>query len=421
MPVHSDTSRQAPSSLQSKAKAWQLDAFLLRHQAFQKPPPRWRLLKGLITGGPVHEFVPLERNCGPQGCSDLRGRSWLILCAPARPLPPLPWSPVCRQPCSCCLHSQTLMAPAPLAPAAARSDWGRCQQRVRAGPAPLVGASGICCPNHPSGAGGGGEALRSNWEPATGASGQRQQQMSNLQRMGQAPTDQCRRHDPDSTASLLEVSLGHHGRFPSYMLCKEETIYKQPPVEGQESGVMQLESGIMLDFKVQEDFHKEPQTHYKLKSQSLKSSNSKKHRGTSNNLFHGGITPLARPAAHVLAGAAGAQVMKQRVPVSQTPAINVSAPTTILSVTQLPMEVLKMQAHLENPTKYYIQQTKCSKYLSTALKNKHTNQVLSLPCPKKPGDHVMLPGLGSRTPNIFMAVFILSSNCEKEGFYTFTE
>ncbi|KAJ8788200.1 hypothetical protein J1605_005499 [Eschrichtius robustus] len=36
-----------------------------------------------------------------------------------------------------------------------------------------------------------------------------------------------------------------------------------------------------------------------------------------------------------------AQFMQQRVPVSQTPAINVSVPTTLPSATQVPMEVLK--------------------------------------------------------------------------------
>ncbi|KAK1341808.1 hypothetical protein QTO34_016558, partial [Cnephaeus nilssonii] len=41
-------SAQAPSSPRSKAKVWQLDAFPLKHQAFQKPPPRRRLLKGLV-------------------------------------------------------------------------------------------------------------------------------------------------------------------------------------------------------------------------------------------------------------------------------------------------------------------------------------------------------------------------------------
>nr|XP_013797301.1 PREDICTED: microphthalmia-associated transcription factor isoform X6 [Apteryx mantelli mantelli] len=51
-----------------------------------------------------------------------------------------------------------------------------------------------------------------------------------------------------------------------------------------------------------------------------------------------------------------AQFMQQRVPVSQTPAINVSVPTSLPPATQVPMEVLKVQTHLENPTKYHIQQ-----------------------------------------------------------------
>ncbi|EPQ13386.1 DNA polymerase theta [Myotis brandtii] len=41
----------------------------------------------------------------------------------------------------------------------APSDWGWCQQQVQVGPALSVGASGGCCPDRPSGAGGGGEAL----------------------------------------------------------------------------------------------------------------------------------------------------------------------------------------------------------------------------------------------------------------------
>lgn len=38
-----------------------------------------------------------------------------------------------------------------------------------------------------------------------------------------------------------------------------------------------------------------------------------------------------------------AQFMQQRVPVSPTPAINVSVPTTLPSATQVPMEVLKVR------------------------------------------------------------------------------
>ncbi|XP_059965985.1 microphthalmia-associated transcription factor isoform X5 [Mesoplodon densirostris] len=119
-----------------------------------------------------------------------------------------------------------------------------------------------------------------------------------------------------------------------------------------------------------------------------------------------------------------AQFMQQRVPVSQTPAINVSVPATLPSATQVPMEVLKVQTHLENPTKYHIQQAQrqqVKQYLSTTLANKHANQVLSLPCPNQPGDHVMPPVPGSSAPNSPMAMLTLNSNCEKEGFYKFEE
>ncbi|KAJ6668238.1 hypothetical protein lerEdw1_015615, partial [Lerista edwardsae] len=85
---------------------------------------------------------------------------------------------------------------------------------------------------------------------------------------------------------------------------------------------------------------------------------------------------------------------------------------------------LQVQTHLENPTKYHIQQAQrqqVKQYLSTTLANKHTNQALSLPCPNQPGDHVMPPGAGSSAPNSPMAMLTLNSNCEKEGFYKFDE
>ncbi|KAJ1109549.1 hypothetical protein NDU88_006909 [Pleurodeles waltl] len=77
----------------------------------------------------------------------------------------------------------------------------------------------------------------------------------------------------------------------------------------------------------------------------------------------------------------------------------------------------QVQTHLENPTKYHIQQAQrqqVKQYLSTTLGSKHANQVLSLPCPNQPGDHMMQPGLGSSAPNSPMALLTLSSHCEKE-------
>ncbi|XP_060691679.1 microphthalmia-associated transcription factor-like isoform X2 [Hemiscyllium ocellatum] len=112
-----------------------------------------------------------------------------------------------------------------------------------------------------------------------------------------------------------------------------------------------------------------------------------------------------------------AQFIQQRVPVSQTQAINVSVPTSLPTNTQVPMEVLKVQTHLENPTKYHIQQAQrqqVKQYLSTTLGNKLTNQALSMPCSNQPSDHAMPPGTGSSAPNSPMAMLNISSNCEKE-------
>ncbi|XP_060017340.1 microphthalmia-associated transcription factor isoform X2 [Lagenorhynchus albirostris] len=200
---------------------------------------------------------------------------------------------------------------------------------------------------------------------------------------------------------------------------------------------MQSESGIVPDFEVGEEFHEEPKTYYELKSQPLKSS-SEEHPGASKppissssmtsrillrqQLMREQMQEQERREQQQKLQAA--QFMQQRVPVSQTPAINVSVPTTLPSATQVPMEVLKVQTHLENPTKYHIQQAQrqqVKQYLSTTLANKHANQVLSLPCPNQPGDHVMPPVPGSSAPNSPMAMLTLNSNCEKEGFYKFEE
>nr|XP_044990228.1 microphthalmia-associated transcription factor isoform X8 [Jaculus jaculus] len=133
---------------------------------------------------------------------------------------------------------------------------------------------------------------------------------------------------------------------------------------------MQSESGIVPDFEVGEEFHEEPKTYYELKSQPLKSSSSTEHPGASKppissssmtsrillrqQLMREQMQEQERREQQQKLQAA--QFMPQRGPVSQTPAINVSVPTTLPSATQVPMEVLKVQTHLENPTKYHIQQ-----------------------------------------------------------------
>ncbi|XP_040890590.1 melanocyte inducing transcription factor a isoform X2 [Toxotes jaculatrix] len=92
--------------------------------------------------------------------------------------------------------------------------------------------------------------------------------------------------------------------------------------------------------------------------------------------------------------------------------IHVTPPPSQPAVSQLPMEVLKVQSHLENPTKYHIQQAQrqqVRQYLSTTLGGKAGSQ-----CPSQPPEHGMPPGPGSSAPNSPMALLTLSSNCEKE-------
>ncbi|XP_029104659.1 microphthalmia-associated transcription factor-like isoform X5 [Scleropages formosus] len=106
----------------------------------------------------------------------------------------------------------------------------------------------------------------------------------------------------------------------------------------------------------------------------------------------------------------------------QTPAINVNVPPCLPPAAQVPMEVLKVQTHLENPTKYHIQQAQrqqVKQYLSTTLGNKLGSQSVSLPCTNQATEHGgMPPGPGNSAPNSPMALLTLNSNCEKEVEHT---
>eukprot|EP00064_Thunnus_orientalis_P006506 superscaffoldBa00000679_g6524 len=95
-----------------------------------------------------------------------------------------------------------------------------------------------------------------------------------------------------------------------------------------------------------------------------------------------------------------------------TSSVHVSPPPSQPAVSLTSMEVLKVQSHLENPTKYHIQQAQrqqVRQYLSTTLGGKAGSQ-----CPSQPPEHGMPPGPGSSAPNSPMALLTLSSNCEKE-------
>ncbi|KAK9953894.1 hypothetical protein ABG768_016012 [Culter alburnus] len=193
---------------------------------------------------------------------------------------------------------------------------------------------------------------------------------------------------------------------------------------------MQSESGIVPDFEVEDEFHEEPKTYYELKSQPLKNSNPSEQQ-------HGSSKPPLGSSAVTSRILLRQQLMREQLQeqerreqqrrqssayaqpsVTQSPAINVSAPSGLPSATQVPMEVLKVQTHLENPTKYHIQQAQRQQvkaYLSTTLGGKLGSQAVSLPCPSQATDHGgMPPGPGNSAPNSPMALLTLNSNCEKE-------
>ncbi|XP_045548809.1 transcription factor E3 isoform X5 [Salmo salar] len=83
---------------------------------------------------------------------------------------------------------------------------------------------------------------------------------------------------------------------------------------------------------------------------------------------------------------------------------------------QVPVEVLKVQTHLENPTWYHIQASQRQQvkhYLSSALGNKLTNQTLGASPSPQSGSAPSLQPAASSTPSSPLAVLSLSSNKEE--------
>ncbi|XP_029103641.1 melanocyte inducing transcription factor a isoform X1 [Scleropages formosus] len=199
---------------------------------------------------------------------------------------------------------------------------------------------------------------------------------------------------------------------------------------------MQAESGIVPDFEVGEDFQEEPKTYYELKSQPLAlSSNPSEQHGSSKTALSASVmTSRVLLRQQLMREQLQEQERREqqrqqqtsqflqqqqhrRSPGTPTAAIDVSAPPGLPAATHVPMEVLKVQTHLENPTKYHIQQAQrqqVKQYLSTTLGGKLGAQAVGPPCPSQPPEHGMPPGPGGSAPNSPMALLTLSSTCEKE-------
>lgn len=101
-----------------------------------------------------------------------------------------------------------------------------------------------------------------------------------------------------------------------------------------------------------------------------------------------------------------------------TPAISVTLPPNAARPppAQVPVEVLKVQTHLENPTKYHIQQAQrqqVKQYLSTTLGNKAVTQTLGVsPVPQSSSAPEVAP-TASSAPNSPMALLNIGSNKEE--------
>ncbi|XP_027007534.2 transcription factor E3a isoform X2 [Tachysurus fulvidraco] len=186
------------------------------------------------------------------------------------------------------------------------------------------------------------------------------------------------------------------------------------------------ESGIVADIEVDDILTSDLDTFYQLKSQPITVS--------------GTVAP-ATPAVTLSTSAMSSRVlmrqelMRQQAqdqerreaqqqassaqlrPIDSTPAISVSSslPNTRPTTTQVPVEVLKVQTHLENPTKYHIQQAQrqqVKQYLSHTLGNRVAGQLTISPSPQS-GSAPELAPAASSTPSSPLAVLSLSSNKEE--------
>ncbi|KAJ8257774.1 hypothetical protein GJAV_G00189550 [Gymnothorax javanicus] len=100
-----------------------------------------------------------------------------------------------------------------------------------------------------------------------------------------------------------------------------------------------------------------------------------------------------------------------------SPAISVTAPPSAARPppAQVPVEVLKVQTHLENPTKYHIQQAQrqqVKRYLSTTLGNKVANQTMGTSPSPQSGSAPELTPAASSTPSSPMALLNLGNKEE---------
>uniref|UniRef100_A0A8C4TF96 Transcription factor binding to IGHM enhancer 3a n=1 Tax=Erpetoichthys calabaricus TaxID=27687 RepID=A0A8C4TF96_ERPCA len=189
---------------------------------------------------------------------------------------------------------------------------------------------------------------------------------------------------------------------------------------------LQPESGIVADIDVENILTSGKETFYELKSQPIaQSSTSPVPPGTvmssrvllRQQLMREQAREQERREAQQQASAAQLR-SSDRSNAATSAAISVSTPQgSRPAPAQVPVEVLKVQTHLENPTKYHIQQAQrqqVKQYLSTTLGNKIANQTLGVSPSPQTGSAPELATATGSAPNSPMALLNIGSNSEKE-------
>ncbi|XP_063792152.1 transcription factor E3 [Pseudophryne corroboree] len=229
--------------------------------------------------------------------------------------------------------------------------------------------------------------------------------------------------------------------------CETPTVYSSPQhtvyvlVGSSRADSIQLlslspllpESGIVADIDVESALEPNEDQFYQLKSQPIPASQTPAQSPQ---------TPLQTPSTmssrillrqQLMRAQAqeqerreqeqqAAQVLAERSN-AMTPAISVN-PASRPTPAQVPLEILKVQTHLENPTKYHIQQSQrqqVKQYLSTTLGTKmpiHASAPSSTALAPAAGaspqpEQSLLPSASS-APNSPLAMLKIGSNPEKE-------
>ncbi|XP_073397318.1 transcription factor E3 isoform X2 [Dendrobates tinctorius] len=190
------------------------------------------------------------------------------------------------------------------------------------------------------------------------------------------------------------------------------------------------ESGIVADIDVETALEPSEEQFYQLKSQPIPSSQTPSQSPSSSFQTPSSMSSRILLRQQLMRAQAQEQERREQVqkatqiPALPTPSISVSAGSRPTPA-QVPLEVLKVQTHLENPTKYHIQQSQrqqVKQYLSTTMGTKaplHTSAPSTTTLmPNSTGaspqpEQTLLP-TASSAPNSPLAMLKIGSNPEKE-------